>query len=209
MFGRMSERKKKNAVNFMVETTEDISRTLIIWATNELKTPKNPFIDELYLLCAAMLSNNYVVWRKKKSDAYSDITLFIDLIFTHVFHEYRIKFPFRSDKQNLGDFLSEIHQKMDENRTKIDTALRNEVNNIATELEKYRRADCSSDDPHMQYMNALTTAEHPFKEAIIQRFFDIDRNDENSLGDYGYFASQASSLLIRYDDIFRQGLKRL
>jgi hypothetical protein len=205
----MSKTKKKNAVNFMVETTDDISRTLIIWATNELKTPTKPFIDELYLLCAAMLSNNYLVWRQMKPDANSDISSFIDLLFTHVFEEYRVKFPFRSEKQNLDEFLSEIHERMDAYTINIATALREEVNNIAVELEKYRREDCSSDDPHMQYMHALTTAEHPLKDAIIQSFFHIDRKDEKTLGDYGDFASQASSLLIRYDDIFREGLKRL
>ena len=97
--------------------------------------------------------------------------------------------------------MSEIHTRVDENTIKIETALRDEVNNIAEELEKYRREECSSNDPHLQYMHAFTMAEHPFKKAIIQFLFDIDRNDEKSLSYYGYLASQASSLLIRHDVI--------
>jgi len=209
MFGRLSEKKKKAAINLMVETTETLSRTLIIWATGEFKTPKKPFIDDLYLFCSAMLSSNYLAWRKLKSDAYIDIKRFVDLIFAHVFQEHKENSPFRSEKQNLDDFLAEIHTRMDGNILKIEAALRNEVNNIAVELGKYRRAAGASTDPHMQYMHALTTAEHPFKEAIIQNLFDIDQRDEKTLGDYDNFASQASSLLIRYDDIFRKGLLSL
>lgn len=209
MFGRLSKKKKKAAVNLLVESTEDISRTLVIWATNELKTPTKPYIDELYLLCAAMLSNNYLAWRKMKADAYAEITSFIDVMFTHVFEEYRKKFPFRSGAQSLDEFLSETHERMGEKTIHIGTALCNQVNNIGVELEKYRRGEQSSNDPHMQYMNALTMAEQPFTEAIIGSFFDMDQAGEKASGDYGYFASQASSLLIRHDDIFRDGLKRL
>ena len=45
MFGRLSEIKKQNAVKLMIGTTEDISKTLIIWATDpeQFKTPKKPF----------------------------------------------------------------------------------------------------------------------------------------------------------------------
>lgn len=144
-----------------------------------------------------------------KSDAYLDIKIFVDLIFTHVFQEHKEKFPFRSKKQNLNDFLAEIHTKMDGNALKIETALRDEINNIAVEVGKYRRAAGASNNPHMQYMHALTTADHPFKDAIIQTLFDIDRSDEITWDDYGNFASQASSLLIRYDDNFRKGLSSL
>ena len=98
---------------------------------------------------------------------------------------------------------------MNGNTIKIETALREEVNNIAVEVGKYRRAAGASNNPHMQYMHALTTADHPFKDAIIQTLFDIDRSDEITWDDYGNFASQASSLLIRYDDNFRKGLSSL
>jgi len=209
MFGRLSEKKKKAAINLMVETTETLSRTLIIWAAGEFKTPKKPYIDDLYLFCSAMPSNNYLVWRKMKSDAHFDIKKFIELIFTHVFQEHKEKSPFRSETQYLDDFLAEIHARMDGNILKIETALRDEVNNIAAALGKYRLEEGSSNDPHMQYMHALTTAEHPFKEAIIENLFDIGLGDEKTLGDYDNFASQASSLLIRYDDIFRKGLLSL
>ena len=67
--------------------------------------------------------------------------------------------------------MSEIHTRVDENTIKIETALLDEVNNIAEELEKPRREECSSNDPHLQYMHALTMAEHPFKEPIIQFIF--------------------------------------
>lgn len=193
----------------MVETTETLSRTLIIWATGEFKTPQKPFIDDLYLFCSAIISNNYLVWRKMKPDAYLDIKLFVDLIFTHVFQEHKEKSPFRSKKQNLVDFLAEIHMRMDENSLKIGTALREEVDNIAVEVRKYRLVAGASNDPHLQYMHALTTAEHPFQDAIIQTLFNTDRSDENTWGDYGNFASQASSLLIRYDDNFRKSLLNL
>jgi len=209
MFGRLSEKKKKAGINLMVETTETLSRTLIIWATGEFKTPQKPFIDDLYLFCSAIISNDYLVWRKMKPDAYLDIKIFVDLIFTHVFQEHKEKSPFRSKQQNLDDFLAEIHAKMDGNTIKIGTALRDEVNNIAVEVGKYRRVAGASNDPHMQYLHALTTADHPFKDAIIQTLFDIDRSDEKTWGDYGNFASQASSLLIRYDDNFKKGLLSL
>jgi len=68
---------------------------------------------------------------------------------------------------------------VDENTIKIQTALRDEVNNITEESEKYRREECSRNDPNLQYLYVLTMAEHPFKEAIIQFLFYIDRNDEN------------------------------
>ena len=66
--------------------------------------------------------------------------------------------------------MSEIHTRVDENTIKIETALLDEVNNIAEELEKSRREKCSNNNPHLQYMHALTMAEHPIKEAIIQIF---------------------------------------
>ncbi len=217
MFGRLSEKKRAQAIVLMNESTVHLARKIIVWSTsenfgegfvNDFKTPTKPMIDEVFILASFPIAQPYLSWRKNRADAYEDIKAYFDITFSDAFSTYHDDWAFRIQASAPGDFVSSVYDTIDVRYTSYETAWHHEMVNVDAEYKKMRHD--SSLSPHPSDLAfAWASADQPFRDLVIKNLFDVEKTDEDRFRQYKLFAGTMMEKLTQYGEGFLNTVKRL
>ena len=213
MFGRLSEEKRVEAIALICETTDNLAELFINWTSNEdwdpnftCLTPKKAYMDELYILCSMPTCLPYLAWRKKRPDAYEDVSVFLEHTFSTIHEKYGSDWPFRIKTENPSTSLPTFIDLMDERLKEYEIAWHDELVNREAEIRKSRYKLGGSHDGDLL---ASAMANTPFKDLVILRLYDVASDEENAGIEYGGFGYQVMPAMTKQGDTFLHNLKRI
>jgi hypothetical protein len=176
VFGRLSAKKRPQAVAILVEVIQSTSKFFIHFSVNHEKT--EPYLDEVYLLAFVFSGNTYLNWRRKRLEAFEDMEKVFHIVFTDVYQSKYKDLPLKSGAQNETEFLEQMLDLRDTRTEEYLEALRIEHESFQKAKRELLRTD--GDQGITTELLASANSVSPFKDLVTERVFDVKPKQENS-----------------------------